>query len=429
MKNVDLAASCSMTRMSWLQSGVSSRAIQASIMGVLVFAWGSTACATEGHGPAADEAMVAHALATKFKPVMWFEREEMYRPMSADTFISQSRLKRKWQKRHRRLLPDADQNWYFEPHEEHWKKDETGLGGDGITPSDLRSYGFPNDKKQWLEPHANRLSMLGSNETIDGIVDDLVAPAYYTYSKLFECHLISYWFLFGFSEFLSTDLPSDVEGNHEGDWESMSLLVKDDSIHAAWFNSHGDYQKKDLEIDSATKRPVGYFARDRHGLYEKAGAHWVVFQDEDFGEGVWVLRNEDTFRVTTQESVRVLTGGDIRVMLDDVAVSREGVVVFPTEAEDVVLERVEGDYVTLVKDILVQDQTGRGARWETFDLFRIEDQEWQGWEGRWGSHGSSPVGPTPGKRGRLYGELMARLTSQPPNERQCAVAADETMVW
>lgn len=315
-------------------------------------------------------AAAADDFAAKFAPIMWLVEGERYLPMATDDFIPQSRLIRVdlvqkthgWELRH----------WYYDPAIPEWIRGIPDQEGFGLHTSQLSTLGAPNDSNQWLEHRDEYPGKLAPEETLDSII---AAPVYYATSELDECILIDYWFFFGYSDFDSRITLG--RGDHKGDWETVSLLIKNNSVVRAWSQSHGKYRVEEqhgLALDTLEGRPIGYFARNRHGTY-------------------W---ESDTFGVFLKENIRRHVGDVITV---------------PTGEIDRYQERGALSGYRRVPDDVTTSPRGR---WDTRqELVRIEDQDWKLWRGKWGPKAvlkaDGPTGPVPGVGDRLYDELKARL--------------------
>ena len=396
--------------------------VHAIPVGPLVLVLAISACGGQDSGLDTD------ALAYEFAPVMWFEEDEEYHPISADAFISQSQLWRTWAfgpPRNRRRpggrgweTTEPAQSWFLDVDDEHWRM-APGEGSYGIAPYHLASYGFPNNSDQWLNPREGALGKLAEGDSLGRVIDRVNPPVYYTHQKLYgKCHVISYWFFFGYSEFVDVGIP--VLGNHQGDWETLSVVVEDDSVRHAWFTSHDVYRPRNrrdgLQFDSLSGRPrvVGYFARKRHGTYWEEGSFPVMNVTDGRGN------RYRTFSVPP--SSRVLTRSEeIRAIIPVNALDVEALL--SAQAGASVETEIGGHSYNLAR--VASDQTGQGTRWDSFELVRVEEQDWQEWKGRWGKDGRSPIGPTAEKRGIVYDEEMARLTSQALGNRDCLGHPDE----
>ena len=78
-------------------------------------------------------------------------------------------------------------------------------------------------------------------------------------------YLITFWFFFGYSRTLAF--------GHQGDWESMSLLIDatgQDQLTRAWYTKHGkdaEEEIKNLERAADGRRVIGYFSKNRHAIF------------------------------------------------------------------------------------------------------------------------------------------------------------------
>lgn len=205
-------------------------------------------------------------LAATFAPIGWLHRDEEFFPASADDYTVASELWR-WSGGNKpNCQPGTPHRVcdYGEDKAESWLRYDhkptryTRPSRSGIRP---RCGGY----QLWLE---HKGDPVGSKPTRGRRVNQSV---YYSVRRCEERILINYWFFFAYSHF-------GGPMGHQGDWETVSVVVTDARIEKAFFNSHGVYTEcnpEDLLFADAGKcqRLNVYFAKYRHGTYWKAGAY------------------------------------------------------------------------------------------------------------------------------------------------------------
>jgi len=111
---------------------------------------------------------------------------------------------------------------------------------------------------------------------------------------------LQYWLFYGYNY-------SNVSGlsfSHQGDWESVTLNVLNDSIEGAWLSAHGDdkyYDKSALEIDTVdgVQTLYVYSAKGTHALYNHPGKYHILNSDDASAGGYdWLV----TAKVSNLES-------------------------------------------------------------------------------------------------------------------------------
>ena len=187
--------------------------------------------------------------AKRWAPVMWFHRSEDYAPMKAEEYLTSVTL------RGTHGLVGVDETNLSLWDHESWRKANDNLG-------------------ELYLVHTKPKPGQGS----PGKGGPFDASVYYYYRSTpgDEQYLITYWFFFGYS---SAKLG---ETEHQGDWESMSLLAdrKDggDVLAKAWYTKHGNDEKEEigklerLEENGRTddnRRVYGYFSQNRHAIFRE----------------------------------------------------------------------------------------------------------------------------------------------------------------
>jgi len=206
----------------------------------------------------------------------------------------------------------------------------------------------------WLE---HKGDPVGSRPTAGRNIKESV---YYSVRLCEERILINYWFFFAYSHF-------GGPMGHQGDWETVSIVVSDGRVQKAYFNSHGVYTEcnpGDLRFADAgdRQRLNVYFAKHRHGTYWKAGAYSAS------GKRV------------TGPAIDVRTESPRRTVWGQGALKRQ--------------------HVWFWHD----DVTHPHYRWDASDdLVDLASRPWREYSGGWGKRGrlvwtTGPSGPWTGKR-------------------------------
>lgn len=111
---------------------------------------------------------------------------------------------------------------------------------------------------------------------------------------------LQYWLFYGYNY-------SNVSGlsfSHQGDWESVTLNILNDTIEGAWLSAHGDdkyYDKNGLEISIAdgVQTLYIYSAKGTHAMYNHPGKYHILNSDDASAGGYeWLI----TGRVSNLES-------------------------------------------------------------------------------------------------------------------------------
>lgn len=311
-----------------------------------------------------------HKLAKSFAPMGWLHRREKYFPMSADDFAAASEL---W-KRDGGIAPECTVGRSRREVGVGKIQDQSWLTLDGKPGKDRRPPMVgtrPNcgSYQLWLE-HKGKKE--GSKSTD---CQNIKEPVYYSVRHCGQLTLVGYWFFFAYSHF-GTAL------GHQGDWETVSVLVRDGCLEKAWFNSHGVYAERSrddlLFADSGKcKRINVYFAKSRHGTYWKAGIYWAI-------------RKNAAGPVVDIEGESPWHGGLVRSVL-------------------------ERKPVWFWKD----DVTDPCYKWDAKDrLVSLSSRPWSEYSGGWGKRGrfgctTGPSGPWIGKRRRLERMLTLDCSDSP----------------
>jgi hypothetical protein len=216
-------------------------------------------------------------LAERFAPILYLHPQEQYLPMHADEFVRSSRL---WRGRGNRVSS------VFDVEAKAWVPDPGGGRLFGV-PVDLLSrwdllHG-PDDASWSRRPHDHRfrrrraVRLEHPRRGRRRPSPRPAAPA--TTSQPWRGHtLVSYWFFYGFSQFLAWIA-------HQGDWEHASLVIRKDAVVSGFFAVHeGKYFVEADDLRWRDGRLQIYSAKGRHATWWKAGEHWVgltFLQDQD----------------------------------------------------------------------------------------------------------------------------------------------------
>ncbi|MGH8998355.1 MAG: hypothetical protein ACRDY7_03090 [Acidimicrobiia bacterium] len=227
--------------------------------GRVVAIGGAVLCLAAAGPPVAAEpkaAAVGIQAVRDFAPTVFLHDEEEYQPMAADAFIAGSELR--------------------------WSH-ESGCGDDGIAkPPDakrLGTGGYSHQDKSGPPGCNHQGRQFRSDENVrpkgDGNVADgegffldldngarngegVGAPVYYD----IRGQAIVYWLFYGYSD-------AAARFNHEGDWETVTVLLGDGRPQQVVYYQHGG----PCVVPAEGKRPVAYSARGTHASYPKPGEH------------------------------------------------------------------------------------------------------------------------------------------------------------
>jgi hypothetical protein len=218
-----------------------------------------------------------------FRIVVYHHPEEMYYPMDPSEFIKLSCL------RHHKLFSS---DLAFNKKTRQWQPlDPADSSFYNIPVNQLSAYKLkddkncrPNDKNSssynvYLESRIN----LAGERNASGLVPSS------TY--LLGDGRKQYWLFYGYDY-------SSVLGlnfSHQGDWESVTLNIREQAIQGAWLSAHGVdiyYDKSELQINSSghIQTLKVYSARGTHAMYNKPGDFHILNTDHTSGAGApWVI--------------------------------------------------------------------------------------------------------------------------------------------
>jgi hypothetical protein len=277
-------------------------------------------------------------IAETHAPILHLHPEEKYAPMAPETFVRSSRL---WRVRENRVLSAFDvpaKAWVENPGRDRlfglpvellsaW----TALQG----PDDASWSRRPHDRT----PAADGEQFALEHEEVRPTVSfdpDRPPPCYYHVQPWKSSTLVSYWFFYGFSQFLGGI-------THQGDWEHLSLVVRGDgTVASGFFAVHeGKYFVETRDLRFRDGRLLAYSSKGRHATWWKEGNHMI---------GLTFLQHQD--RIAN----------------------------LPAEA-------------------LIQDETAAGPAWDVRRNLRpLAEQPWRLFGGAWGmvgdaAHATGPLGP------------------------------------
>lgn len=267
----------------------------------------SSVTRTSGHPM--NEAM--RALALERAPIVRLHPNEEFMPMAVSDFLANCRLL-----------------WVSGNRKDGFRTTDFAPGASGVPPAVLsatQGLHGPSDWRAWSRrPHDARIAEDGRMAVLAHEVDEPSAdfdeadppPAFCHVYQLAGNTYIAYWLFYGHSKFLGTF-------QHQGDWEHVTLRLKDGVADGAFFAVH-HYKyfvdPSNLEYDDG--RIVVYSAKNRHASWWKAGDYVPQpppWQDEEevgeLGErrriSLPFLKDE-----TSSEGVRWDVSGNLQVLAD-----------------------------------------------------------------------------------------------------------------
>ncbi len=215
-----------------------------------------------------------HDLARRFAPVLHLHPGEPYLPMGADEFVRGSRLCLV-------QLPDPTRyvvvaafdpetgNWQFNPEDgRHFGLSVPALGS-------IEQAGVPDGSAWSRRPFGSERPADGnyfvlqnrSSRPPGGFDPARPPPCYWHAQRWGDDTAISYWFFYGYSEFLGPI-------GHQGDWEHVTVRIRDGQLVGALFAVHEvKYFVRPDEMELEDGRLQIYSARARHATWWKEGDH------------------------------------------------------------------------------------------------------------------------------------------------------------
>lgn len=229
---------------------------------------------------------------SKFKVVVRLHPSEDYFPMEPVDFIKKSRF------RHERSGSDEGYNKNSNKfvrnnshNSEYYDIPVNVINGYGLESSGRNRRpkdDHKGDYNVFLEPDDN---LQGDHDPNTRVSSFLYTP---------DNVKLQYWLFYGYNY-------SNVSGlsfSHQGDWESVTLNILNDTIEGAWLSAHGDdkyYDKNALEISIAdgVQTLSVYSAKGTHALYNHPGKYHILNSDDASAGGYeWLI----TSKVSSLES-------------------------------------------------------------------------------------------------------------------------------
>ena len=213
----------------------------------------------------------AQEMAEKFAPVMNLHPDEKLFPMDATEFVRSSRL---W-------LARANQGVsVYDAASEQWDTDPDDDSHFGVPVELLARWDAlhgPEDASWSRRPHDERCADDGKQYALEHSSDkptapfdpDSPPPCYYHAQPWRDSTLVSYWFFYGYSQFLAFIA-------HQGDWEHATLRIRDDKVVSGFYAVHEDkYYVEAKDLEWRDDRLQVYSAKSRHATWWKKGRHVV----------------------------------------------------------------------------------------------------------------------------------------------------------
>ncbi len=215
---------------------------------------------------------------TNFAPVVRIHPSEKNYPMDPAKYIEISRFRH-----HRTLWPDRSYNkvtrrWvttdskslvYYNPSMSVLKAHTLHSNGKNRRPRDSNSN---SSFDVYLHADGRPVGERSPNRR---------APTYYYYRRNGAVHEIQYWWFCGFNDFWGSF-------NHQGDFEHVTVHVKDRRIIGAYYAAHHDgnyYPRKSLTFVGT--HPVVYMAQGSHAAYNKPGKFFNYLDETKDGGYQW----------------------------------------------------------------------------------------------------------------------------------------------
>jgi Vacuolar protein sorting-associated protein 62 len=277
-------------------------------------------------------------IAEKHAPILHLHPDEKYSPMDPETFLRSSRL---WRVRDNRVVSAFDvpaKAWVETPERDRLfgLPVELLFGWEALHGPDDASWSRrPHDPTRAADGEQFALEHREVRPTAP-FDPDRPPPCYYFVQSWKGSTLVSYWFFYGFSEFLGGIA-------HQGDWEHVSLVVRGDgTVGNGFFAVHeGKYFVEARDLSFRDGRLQTYSARGRHATWWKTGNHMI---------GLTFLQERDKI-------------------------------------------------ANLQPEAFLQDETAAGAAWDLRRNLRpLAEQPWRLFGGAWGklgdaAPGTGPLGP------------------------------------
>ncbi|ONI75183.1 hypothetical protein ALI144C_41300 [Actinosynnema sp. ALI-1.44] len=212
-------------------------------------------------------------LAKKYAPLVVLGKDEKHRPIDATTFIANSELR--WNRDGGCKDDEVDKHptpqSLTDPNRYH-RRESAGLG-ESIPPCEQSGREFnttdPTRPYDNAELGANGYFLDANNDLHDKGTN--TAPSYVQYVDGTDAHKgktgYVYWFFFPWNQW--TNPLGGLGGNHEGDWERVTVIVDDaKGPEAIVYTYHGHECRRPLtEVDVTEGRLTVYSAVGTHASY------------------------------------------------------------------------------------------------------------------------------------------------------------------
>lgn len=239
-------------------------------------------------------------------PVVRFHPEETCFPMDPMEFIRLSRLRH-----HVKKGPDNGFNKItgrFEKSDKHGK-DYYDIPVASINfynqvqPGTNRRPKDANSKGQalFLQPRQNLKGIARPNgkapvfyyQRSFGPLTLPTLSARTTAATTIDYDLVSYWWFMGYN--ITPKVAKVIGGNHQGDWEHVTLLIRSNELVGCFFSAH-EHPPRFVAADrlakaGANKRVVVYCARGTHASYATPGDYKLPLGLKDRARGGGVAWN------------------------------------------------------------------------------------------------------------------------------------------
>lgn len=175
----------------------------------------------------------------KYKPIIFFHKDEEYFPCNADFFVKNSHLI------HNNKIIDSEMD-------------------------QIKLYKIKEDEKTFIQPY-NEIVKYGFRYNYED------TPLYYYVREDVDKLYIYFFLFFGYNGSYNILNIMNV-GEHYNDIEHFTYEIdkKTKSLERIFFSAHGSDEgiwekKEDIEYDEESKRPIVYCAKFGHGFYPKRG--------------------------------------------------------------------------------------------------------------------------------------------------------------
>ena len=213
-----------------------------------------------------------------FAPIVRIHPSEAYNPMDPMAFIRVSRFRH-----HRTLRSDQGYNKYTRKWVTTNSKDSAYFN---IPTSVINSFGLHSNGKNRRPRDANSgkdwdVYLESNGRQYGDRTPNRDVPAFYYYRRRGDVHEVQYWWFSGFN-----DAPLTV--NHQGDWEHVTVHIKNRQVISAYFSAHNGgktYTRSQMLFSGS--HPVAYMAKGTHASYPKPGRYHSYIDDCRDGGQQW----------------------------------------------------------------------------------------------------------------------------------------------